>query len=403
MNWVLPLISVAVFLLLIAPRLRRSRSWRATITPLASIIGSGFLVVAPVLGHLLGIYAFFGMLLITLVAIEVGEVLRFNISHAEPLMARGMLSPVAEWTERAADLSLSLAYVISVAFYLRLMAAFALHGPGLAHAPYPDLLTTVILAGIGMVGWRWGLRALENLEEYSVSIKLSVIAALLIGLGAHDYQAGFDLSQVPPVTHQPWDMARILAGLLLVVQGFETSRYLGDDYAPEMRIRSMRRAQWLSTAIYLAFILLVTPFMGIVKGNGPVHETAVIDMAATAAYVLGPMLILAAVMSQFSAAIADTLGAGGLVEEESGRRITSRRAYLAITALAIMLVWSANLFEIISLASRAFALYYLLQTLLALQLTGDLERCRGRLFCRLRFAAIAAVLVFVVVFGKPLA
>jgi len=184
-----------------------------------------------------------------------------------------------------------------------------------------------------------------------------------------------------------------------VVQGFETSRYLGNEYAADLRIRSMRRAQWLSTIIYLVFVLLVTPLLGMVEA-GHVDETAVIDLAAAAAWVLGPMLILAAIMSQFSAAVADTVGAGGLVEEESGRRINDRRAYLLITLLAILLVWSANLFEIISLASRAFAFYYLLQTLLALQLVEQMEECRGRIFCRIRFVGVALVLSFVVVFGK---
>lgn len=399
MTWILPLISVAVAVALLSRALRENRVWRATVTPLASIIGSGFLVVAPILGHLLGIYAFLGMLLITFVAIEVGEVIRFNIRYAEPLLGEGVLSPVKQWTERAANLSLSLAYVISVAFYLRLLSAFALRGIGFEEYPWPEAMTTAILLFIGLVGWRRGLRALENLEEYSVSIKLAVIAALLVGLGLHDYHIDFDLSAVRPVAHDLWDIVRILGGLLLVVQGFETSRYLGNEYAADLRIRSMRRAQWLSTIIYLVFVLLVTPLLGMVEA-GHVDETAVIDLAAAAAWVLGPMLILAAIMSQFSAAVADTVGAGGLVDEESGRRINDRRAYLLITLLAILLVWSANLFEIISLASRAFAFYYLLQTLLALQLVEQMEKCRGRIFCRIRFVGVALVLSFVVVFGK---
>ena len=112
------------------------------------------------------------------------------------------------------------------------------------------------------------------------------------------------------------------------------------------------------------------------------------------------MLVLAAIMSQFSAAVADTVGAGGLVQEETARRISDRRAYLLVSGLAIVLVWSANLFEIISLASRAFALYYLLQTLQALRLARRLETCRARVFCHIRFGAVALLLAFIVLFGK---
>ena len=363
------------------------------VTPLASIIGSGFLVVAPVLGHLLGRYAILGMTLIVLLALAVGAVMRFNIRHLEPLLERGTLDPLGLWLERAANLALSLAYVISVAFYLRLLSAFALRPIGLEQTFWPDALTTLVLVFIGGIGWRRGLHALENLEEYSASIKLAVIVALLAGLTMHDLHTGFDLSAVHAGISDPWEIARVLAGLMLVVQGFETSRYLGAEYAAGLRIRSMRWAQWLSAVIYLVFVALVTPLLGGING-GRVDETAVIDLAAAAAWILGPMLILAALMSQFSAAVADTVGAGGLVQEESRGRIHDRQAYPLIALLAIILVWSADLFEIVSLASRAFAFYYLLQTLLALRLASGWRH-------RLGFGQVAGLLAFVVLFGKP--
>ncbi|BAN68434.1 hypothetical protein [endosymbiont of unidentified scaly snail isolate Monju] len=387
-----PLLALAVAGVLLSRPLRSARGWRATVTPLASIIGSGFLVVAPVLGRLLGRYAILGMTGITLVALTVGAVMRFNIRHLEPLLERGALDPLGLWLERAANLALSLAYVISVAFYLRLLSAFALRPLVLEQGFWLDALTTLVLVFIGGIGWRRGLHALENLEEYSVSIKLAVIAALLAGLAVHDLHTGFDLSAVHAGVSDPWEIARVLAGLLLVVQGFETSRYLGAEYDAGLRVRSMRRAQWLSTTIYLAFLALVTPLLGGING-ARVDETAVIDLAAAAAWILGPMLILAALMSQFSAAVADTVGAGGLVQEESRGRIHDRQAYPLIALLAIILVWSADLFEIVSLASRAFAFYYLLQTLLALRLAFGWRQ-------RLGFGLVAALLAFVVLFGK---
>lgn len=382
------LLSLVVAGVLLSRPLRNARGWRATVTPLASIIGSGFLVVAPVLGHLLGRYAILGMVLIVSIALAVGAVMRFNIRCLE----RGTFDPRRRWLEQAANLVLSLAYVISVAFYLRLFSAFALRPFGLEQTLWPDVLTTLVLVFIGGVGWWRGLRALESIEEYSVSIKLAVITALLAGLVAHDLHTGFDLSAVHAGVSDPWEIARVLAGLLLVVQGFETSRYLGAEYDAGLRVRSMRWAQWLSGVIYLVFVVLVTPLLGGIDG-GRVDETAVIKLAAAAAWVLGPMLVLAALMSQFSAAVADTMGAGGLVREETRGRLSDRQAYPLLALFAIILVWRADLFEIVSLASRAFAFYYLLQTLLALRFASGWRQYLG-------FGLVAILLVFVVLFGK---
>jgi len=400
LNTALPLLATLLGGLLLSRRLRENLSWRATVTPLASIIGSGFLVVAPILGQLLGRFAIVGMLVIALFAIAIGTVLRFNIRHAEARLARGDVQTTVIRIERAADAALTLAYVISVAFYVRLLAAFLLRPIGLTGGHSPDLLATMILSAIGLIGWRRGLHALEDLEEYAVAVKLAVIAALITGLAVHAGHSGFHLSGIHSAGDSPWRTSQVLAGLLLVVQGFETSRFLGQAYTAELRIRTMLRAQWLASAIYLLFVLLATPLFDRIA-HPRLDETAIIDLATAAAWVLGPMLVLAAIMSQFSAAVADTVGAGGLVKEESAGRIVERQAYLVIVALAIALIWSANLFEIISLASRAFAFYYLLQTMLAWLVAGDLAGSRGLAWRRAGFAAIAAVLCFVVVFGRP--
>lgn len=113
------------------------------------------------------------------------------------------------------------------------------------------------------------------------------------------------------------------------------------------------------------------------------------------------MLIIAAVMSQFSAAIADTLGGGGLLSEESRGRIKASYSYVLIATCAIALVWTANVFEIITLASRAFAAYYLCQTLVALQVSRRLAQCVPRWICYLWFGGLALMLVWIMVFAIP--
>jgi hypothetical protein len=105
-------------------------------------------------------------------------------------------------------------------------------------------------------------------------------------------------------------------------------------------------------------------------------------------------------MSQFSAAVADTLGTGGIAERESKGVLNARVVYPVISIAAIMLLWMTNIFELVAIASRAFALFYLLQALLAARLAAAHER-GGRRFAHVSgFVALSFVMLFVVVFGK---
>jgi hypothetical protein len=66
---------------LFRPALRRSKTWIATVTPLASIIGSGFLVVVPLLAYAVNGWAVVAMTAIAILAYAIGGVIRFNIRH----------------------------------------------------------------------------------------------------------------------------------------------------------------------------------------------------------------------------------------------------------------------------------------------------------------------------------
>jgi D-alanyl-lipoteichoic acid acyltransferase DltB (MBOAT superfamily) len=160
----------------------------------------------------------------------------------------------------------------------------------------------------------------------------------------------------------------------------------------------MRSAQRIAAGIYLLFVVLMVPLL---YGNGgvAVEETAIIDLAVQVASILGPLLLLAAIMSQFSAAVADTLGAGGLAGELIPGRGRERYSYLVFTAAAVVLVWLSDVFELISLASRAFALYYLVQCLLALRVMQAREQQRSLAYWAT--VALALVMGFVVLFALP--
>jgi len=113
------------------------------------------------------------------------------------------------------------------------------------------------------------------------------------------------------------------------------------------------------------------------------------------------MLVFAAVASQFGAAVGDTLGAGGLAAEESRGRLSAPLAYLLVAGLGVTLVWTTNVFEIITLASRAFAIYYLAQTLVALRVMHGVSDWRQRVAYRALFGLTAAMLMAVAIFAIP--
>ncbi len=347
--------------LLVWPRLSHSMGWRAMITPLASIIGSGFLVLGPILNASYGKYAPLVMLGLCGVAYLFGHAIRFNIAiiaqdAPRPRLVR-KLETVASWM-------LSFAYVISVAYYLNLLGAFGMRLTPFDSPTNARILTTVVFIVILLIGWTRGFLALERLEQFSVGVKLAIIMGLLAGMVFYFAdRASQDALLLNPPTLTGWPALTLAFGLLITVQGFETSRYLGDTYSAPTRILSMKRAQWFSTLIYIVYILLLAYVFA--PDALDLSETAIIDMMQIVAPILPVLLIIAALSAQFSAAIADTGGAGGLIEELTSNRLQPRHAYAVLVAFGLMLTWVVDVFQIIAYASRAFALYYGVQAAIA--------------------------------------
>jgi len=105
-------------------------------------------------------------------------------------------------------------------------------------------------------------------------------------------------------------------------------------------------------------------------------------------------LVAAAVLSQFSAAVADTLGGEGNMVEASRGRITHHVAYMTIGAGAIAITWSATTLQTVALASRAFALYYMLQCLVAMTVSRNRTAKAGMVI-------LAALLLGITLFATP--
>lgn len=393
LNFFILLATILTAGLLACPKLANAPLWRASITPLASIIGSGFLVLGPILDVSYGRYALVVMLVLCAVAYLFGASIRYNIAtidQAENLRPRAelRLETLSAW-------ALAFAYVISVTYYLNLFGAF-----GVRLTPFDDplharLLTSAVLLLILLVGWGRGFAALERMEQVSVGIKLAIITGLIFGLGVYFVQqAGQGALVLNPPTVGIWGGLTLAFGLIVTVQGFETSRYLGDSYPARTRIRSMWLAQVISTIIYLIYIGFLS--FAFPAGTLTLDETTIIDLMQIVAPILPILLVAAALSAQFSAAVADTSGSGGLIVELTKGRVSARQGYAILVGIGLIMTWVYDVFQIISYASRAFALYYALQAAIA-ALAAMRQKHTGK---ALLFTAATLLATLIVTLGR---
>ncbi|QEG22914.1 hypothetical protein [Mariniblastus fucicola] len=378
-------------------RLSQSSSWQAIVTPLASIMGSGFLVSAPLLAGVVGNLAVICMAVLLVLAFAIGEAIRFNIKHFEPIENEQGLAQTIAFLSR---IVLAAAYFISVTYYLQLLAAFVLNAFHIDNQLVAHCITTallVIISGIGM--WK-GLEMLEGVEKYAVAMNLGMIGALLVALGIYNANLLIGGQWKLPDISSVIDLkdARVLLGLLIVVQGFETSRYMGNEHPAEQRISTMRTAQLIAAMIYVVFIGLTTVLFH--EGLGS-DVTAIIAMTAPVATILPILLSAAAIGSQFSASVADTEGCGGLVGVITHHKLPTRFSYLLILLVTVFITWETNVNEIIAYASRAFALYYMLQCAVALVIVWQVTSIPKRVARIFMFSMLSAVCLLVFALGIP--
>ena len=238
------LVALAVGIALTVTPWARSQAWRATVTPLASIIGSGFLVCGPILAKEFGSAAILAEAVLLAIAYAVGAVIRFNIAHVEPLLAASAFHDRIAWLARITQGVLSLAYAVSVAYYLKLLAEFALRpfhlGAG-TEALVSNGLVTSIIGVLVLIALMADMRRIEHIAHGAVTLKLGMIAGLLVALAI--WWATHTATDAPPAPRMAISSIPTLLGLIITVQGFETSRYMGHAYEADLRIRTMRLAQ----------------------------------------------------------------------------------------------------------------------------------------------------------------
>lgn len=367
---------------------------KLTSTPLASIFGSGFLIIVPILASVVGKYSTFVMAGICLLAYCVGSVIRFNIKHVETILEQSP-SKSTIILERISDIAIVIAYIISVCLYLHIMSAFILSE--LLHDTIlqEDVLTTASILVITLIGITKGLKQLEFLEQFALLITFLIIFLLMIGFSHYDWHTwklttNFILPT--PVKHTSWEIITIIAGTLIVVQGFETTRYLGSVYPRQDRIRASRWAQVIATVVYLLFVALTLPVLHTL--NGQYNDDSLIALTMAASSILVIPLVAAASLSQFSAAVADMLAASGNLKEISQEKVKEKWSYMMIGGTAIILTWTADTFELVSLASRAFAFYYMTQCFIALTVSQSLLQ-------KILLASLSLILGFITIFAVP--
>ena len=361
----------------------------AAATPLASIFGSGFLIIVPLLTRSIGPYAVVGMAVVCLTAWLVGNAIRHNVVRVEAPGRAGTLPAGVRRLEWASDATIIVAYVISVALYVRILAQFVVGyvEPGMAGAEHA--LAVGAIALITAVGAVRGLHGLDLLERVALAAVLLLVTAIVVAFAVDDLAllTGTGLELPPTPGNGLTDAALVLGGIVITVQGFETIRYL-PHVAPATRVAASRVAQLVSTVVYLLLVALATPLMAQAVASGA--DDTLLELVELVAPALVLPLVLCAVLSQLSAAIADTEAGIGNIAALGWTTFTGRRAYLLLGVVAAALVATLDTYAIVVIASRAFAAYYALQCLVAGRTSRGAARC-GYTVLALLMAAIAVL------------
>ncbi|MDQ2849667.1 MAG: hypothetical protein M3Y49_02830 [Actinomycetota bacterium] len=298
------------------------------------------MIIVPVLERTLGPLSLLGAAGVCAVAWVVGTSVRHCVRVVEPALAARSTDKAPDklnmQLDRAGDAVIVVAYVISVALYLRIMAQYVVGylDPG------------------GSALW-----------ERSVAC-VAVAVIVLVGVTRRFASAG-----------ARW--------IVITVQGFETVQYLGDRFDAETRVRASRLAQLVAASIYLGFVAVATPVMGLGTAAGP--DNTLLDITGRVAPWLALPLVLSAVLSQFSAAVADTVAAQGNLSGLS-RFMRGPTPYLVSGGATVLLAATTPTFTIVAVASRAFAAYHAIQAVMAMRTSVGVMRRAG-------YFALAAVVI----------
>ncbi len=373
----------------------RSKVLRATVTPLASILGSGLLIIVPVLEATLGKAAVLGAVGVTALAWLVGTAIRHNVATVEPLVGHGQLDAGTARLDRVSNSIIVVAYVISIALYLRIMAQYVIGS--VTPEPHPlverliAVLAVSVIVAVGIARGFAGLDRLDKVSLIAVLVLTTVLGGALVVRDSTELVAGRGMSLPPVPSHGNLTTLLVLGGIVITVQGFETVRFLGDSFDGPTRVWASRVAQLVAASIYIGFVAAATPNMGL--GTPAGGDRTLLDITDRAAPILALPLALSAVLSQFSAAIADTAAAEGNLRGLSGR-MKGAWPYGISGVAAAALAATVPTYAIVAIASRAFAAYYACQAVIALRTSHGALRKAG-------YGALAALMAGISLLALP--
>lgn len=373
-------------------RIRTSLVCRAALTPLSSILGSGFLLAIPLLSYLAGAYAPVILFLFLSLAYMVGSAIRYNIMHVEESINKKLVT-----IDQSSAIILSFAYVGSITFYIMLMSSIVIHAFGVEDDFQQKIVSSLVVLSLALVGKLDGIHLMEHIEYYTVKIKFGLIAGFICSLGFFSIFAGdgggdrhvINLEQILQTNYV------YILGAFLAVQGFECCRYMGKVHSRIIRIKAMRIAQLLSAIVFLLFSISFVKLMDV-----DVVPSA--HLMLDVIYKVSPLyfvpFVLLAVLGQLGAATADKVGVSCLLHQLTNYRVSVENLFVAVGAVSLSLIWMLDVFELMVLATRLFVIYYAMQCMVAA------IHCfkEGSLMRLSVYACLSCIMLFIAMFGDTL-
>jgi hypothetical protein len=377
------------------PKVQASPTYKATVVPLANIMDVGFIVLSPIIVALVGYDAPWVMLALCLLAILMGFAISYNINNYEPLV--GKPDKLHRWNS-VALWSLVLASVANIAYYALLLMTLVLLPIGDLYSPeLASATAAVLLAALMVYGFVKGLAKLNDLGNKTTAFNLAAIVAVLVAFAIFNIQrlVGTDFDW--PDFNAPNDAEtfRKVLGLFALVQGFEASRYLGAYFSAEVRIKTMRSAQYIASIVFVLFVALSLILFATVQVKA---DAAAIFKVSSEVSVFLPFLIMAAALgSELSAIVNAAESRTDMLAQQVGDRLPKRWTFPLLLVPTILVVLLTDVTSAVALASRVFAVYYLLQAYIAGRLAWRAKKWGWVAF----FAALGLAMGAIAVFGIP--
>ncbi|MGI9585962.1 MAG: hypothetical protein ACR2N7_10275, partial [Acidimicrobiia bacterium] len=321
----------------------------------------------------------------------------YNIRHYEPLEAtRDRINLVGH----ASRWALTFASVINIAYYTLVLVTLGLWPLDLYSERNLAIVGTVLLGVLVVVGLAGGMDRLNNLANKTTAFNIAAVVAIVVAFGVFNIQEWLGGREVFPATDTVIDSEafRQIIGLFAIVQGFEAARYIGGRFAGELRVSTMRLAQVISSVVFVALLAFVLILF--VQVETDFSGASIFIVADEVGDAMPWLILLAALGSQTSAIIGATMSRSDMLVSHKviNKDISRRATFLILLVPAIGLFLLADVPMAVTLASRVFATYFVLQAVIA----WILARRKGNWGAVAGFTGIAAMMGAIAIFGLPL-